>query len=162
VTDVNGMLRALLQNDVEFIVVGGVAATIHGSARVTQDLDVVYGRSPKNIERLVAALRGHRPYPRGAPPGLPFEWSTETLRQGLNFTLETDLGNLDLLGEIVGGGGYSDLEPHSIEIAAFGFELRCLDLDTLIRVKLAAGRLRDLETVAELRIIREERERSPS
>ena len=161
-TDVNGMLRVLLQHGVEFIVVGGVAATIHGSARVTQDLDVVYGRSLKNLERLVAALRGHRPYPRGAPSGLPFEWSTETLRQGLNFTLETDLGNLDLLGEIAGGGGYADLESHTIEVAAFGFELRCLDLDTLIRVKLAAGRLRDLEAVAELRVIREERDKSPS
>jgi len=162
VTDVIGMLRVLLRHGVEFIVVGGVAATIHGSARVTQDLDVVYGRSPKNVARLVAALRGHRPCPRGAPPGLPFEWNAETLRQGLNFTLETDLGNLDLLGEIAGGGGYADLEPHSIEVAAFGFELRCLDLDTLIRVKLAAGRLRDLEAVAELRVIREERDNSPS
>jgi hypothetical protein len=80
-----------------------------------------------------------------------------TLRHGLNFTLETDLGNLDLLGEIVGGGGYDDLRPHTIEIEAFGMRLLCLDLDTLIRVKQAAGRPRDLDAIAELRVIRDER-----
>ena len=61
-----------------------------------------------------------------------------------------------MLGEIAGGGGYDDLRPHSIEFEAFGLRLLCLDLDTLIRVKQAAGRVRDLEAVAELRIIRQE------
>lgn len=158
-TDLRGLLRVLAEPRVEFIIVGGVAATIHGSARVTQDLDVVYARSPQNLRRLSAALKGHHPYPRGAPPGLPFLWNQETLRRGLNFTLETDLGNLDLLGEIAGGGGYEDLRPRSIEIEAFGLRLLCLDLDTLIRVKQAAGRPRDFEAVAELKVIRRERDR---
>ena len=153
------LLHLLARHRVQFIIVGGVAASLHGSARSTQDLDIVYARSKENHRRLVAALRGHRPYLRGAPPGLPFLWDEETILRGLNFTLETDLGDLDLLGEIAGGGGYDDLRTHSIEFEAFGLRLLCLDLDTLIRVKQAAGRVRDLEAVAELRIIRHERDR---
>ena len=160
--DLRGLLRVLADHRVEFVIVGGVAATLHGSARVTRDLDVVYARTPQNLRRLVAALRGHRPYLRGAPPGLPFLWDEETLRRGLNFTLETDLGNLDLLGEIAGGGGYDELRPHSVEFKAFGLRLLCLDLDTLISVKRAAGRPRDQEAIAELRVIREERDKRGS
>ena len=156
------LLHLLERHRVQFIIVGGVAASLHGSARSTQDLDVVYEPSAENRRRLVAALRGHRPYLRGAPPGLPFVWDEETIRRGLNFTLETDLGDLDLLGEIAGGGGYDDLRAHSIEFEAFGLRLLCLDLDTLIRVKQAAGRVRDLEAVAELRVIRQERDRGGS
>jgi predicted nucleotidyltransferase len=151
------VLETLARHRVEFIIVGGVAATIHGSARVTQDLDVVYARSEANLARLAAALRDRHPYPRGAPAGLPFRWDVDTLRNGLNFTLTTDLGNLDLLGEIPGGGTHEDLLPHSLEIEAYGLRCRCLDLETLIRVKRAAGRPRDLDAIAELHVIREER-----
>lgn len=105
-TDFAGLLRRLAGHNVEFILVGGVAATVHGSARLTQDVDVVYARTPENLARLVAALAGLEPYLRGAPPGLPFRWDHETLANGLNFTLTSALGAIDLLGEIVGGGGY--------------------------------------------------------
>jgi hypothetical protein len=96
---------------------------------------------------------------RGAPPGLPFRWDAPTVRSGLNFTLTTDLGDLDLLGEIVGGGRFEALVPRTVGIRVFGMECRCLDLDTLIQVKRAAGRPRDLEAIAELEAIREERAR---
>ena len=96
-TDFEALLRALADGRVDFILVGGVAATIHGSSRLTADLDVVYDRSPENLERVAAALEPYRPYPRGAPPGLPFRWGAETLRGGLNFTLVTTLGDLDKL-----------------------------------------------------------------
>src|SRR4030095_1702559 len=124
-------LRLLSRHRVEFIIVGGVAGVLHGSARSTQDLDIVYARSAENHRRLASALGGHSPYLRGAPPGLPFSWDEETIRRGLNFTRRTDLGDLDLLGEITGGGGYNDLRPHSIEFEAFGLRLLCLDLETL-------------------------------
>ena len=141
----------------EFIIVGGAAATIHGSARVTQDLELVYARTPENIARLAAALAPHSPYLRGAPPGLPFRWDAETIRRGLNFTLTTTLGDLDLLGEIVGGGGYADLLSHSQVVKVSGSEYRCLGLARLIHVKRAAGRPKDLEAVAELEALQEER-----
>lgn len=153
------LLRLLRAGDVQFILVGGIAATAHGSARHTEDLDVLYDRDPANVARLVAALAPHLPYLRGAPPGLPFRWDVETIRHGLNFTLTTSFGSLDLLGEIAGGGFYRDLLPESTEISIFGVTCRCIDLPALIRVKRAAGRPKDLEAVAELEALREERDR---
>ena len=124
---------------------GGADATAHGSARLTQDLDIVYRRTPDNIAKLVACLKPHSPYLRGAPPGLPFQFDTQTIARGLNFTLSTELGALDLLGEITGGGRYEDLLPHTIMLKVFGTDCRCLGLRRLIEVKRAAGRPRDLE-----------------
>jgi predicted nucleotidyltransferase len=158
-TDVEGLLRTLAQGGVEFILVGGVAATAHGSARLTQDVDVVYSRSSDNLARLVSSLAPHSPYLRGAPPGLPFRWEEATLRRGLNFTLTTALGDLDLLGELTGGGSYEDLLADTISIRAFAVECRCLGLERLIQVKRAAGRPKDLEAIAELEALREERDR---
>jgi hypothetical protein len=146
----------LSRSGVEFIVVGGTAATIHGSARLTRDLDIVYRRTPDNLRRLVAALAPHRPYLRGAPAGLPFQWDEPTLKRGLNFTLTTSLGDIDLLGEVAGGGAYDALLPHCTTVRAFGIECLCLNLDMLIRVKRAAGRPKDLEAIAELEAIRDE------
>ena len=154
--DLERALQELSRAGVELIIVGGVAATIHGSARLTQDLDVVYARTPENIERLTAALAPHRPYLRGAPPGLPFRWDSETIRRGLNFTLTTAVGDVDLLGEIIGGGGYADLLPHSRIVTLGGVEYRCLGLARLIHVKRAAGRPKDLEAIGELEALQEE------
>jgi len=155
--DLERALQELHRGGVEFIIVGGAAATIHGSARVTQDLDLVYARTPENIARLAAALAPHSPYLRGAPPGLPFRWDAETIRRGLNFTLTTTLGDLNLLGEIVGGGGYADFLSHNQVVKVSGSEYRCLGLARLIHVKRAAGRPKDLEAVAELEALQEER-----
>ena len=155
-TDFAALIPLLVANDVEFIIVGGAAATAHGSARLTLDLDVVYSRDNVNLERIVRALAPSQPYLRGIPPGLPFEWSVETLKKGLNFTLITTLGALDLLGEIVGGGGYDELKPETIKIEVAGAECMCLSLQRLIEVKRAAGRPKDLEAIAELEQILEE------
>lgn len=151
------MLGALGSEGVQFILVGGVAARAHGSARITQDVDVSYSRSPQNLARIVQALAPFEPYLRGAPRGLPFEWSVKTLQAGLNFTLTTTTGDIDLLGEIVGGGRYEDLVPHSTAIRLFGREVLLLDLPWLIHVKRAAGRPKDLEVIAELEALMEER-----
>ena len=110
-TDFEAMLTALDRNRVEYIVVGGAAAIAHGSARLTQDLDIVYHRSPQNLDRLVSALRDLKPYLRGAPPGLPFVRERVTLARGLNFTLETSLGPIDLLGEMAGKAGTMRIWP---------------------------------------------------
>ena len=156
-TDFSALLRALNGVDVEFIIVGGVAATVHGSARLTIDLDVLYRRTRENLVRVVQSLASYQPYLRGAPPGLPFQWDAETLQRGLNFTLITSLGPIDLLGEITGGGTYEELLSDTVVVAVFGVECRCLTLDRLIQVKRAAGRVKDLEAIAELEILREER-----
>jgi predicted nucleotidyltransferase len=151
------VLGALADAGVEFVIVGGLAATVHGSARLTHDIDVLYRRAPENLERLAAALAPHAPYLRGAPPGLPFRLDADTLQRGLNFTLTTRLGPLDLLGEMLGAGTYDDVADRSLEVILFGRTYRIVDLATLIRAKRAAGRPKDLEVVAELEILLEER-----
>ena len=97
VTDFERAMATLTGGGVEFIVIGGVAGTLHGSAFITQDLDAVYARNRENIRRLAAALQPHQPYLRGAPEGLPFRWDERTIRNGLNFTLTAAFGDLDLL-----------------------------------------------------------------
>jgi len=101
--DLLACVRVLSAARVDYIIVGGVAAGIHGALRTTLDLDVVYSRNPDNVDRLVTALAPYDPSLRGAPPGLPFRLDPETVRRGLNFTLTTTLGDLDLLGEVTGG-----------------------------------------------------------
>ena len=158
-TDFEKLVAALSSQNVEFIIVGGLAATAHGSARLTQDVDVLYSRSAENLERIVQALAPFDPYLRGAPRGLPFKWNRSAVERGLNFTLTTTIGDIDLLGEITGGGRFEDMVADTVELEIFGHACRCLDLPALIRVKRAVGRPKDLETIAELEALMEERER---
>jgi hypothetical protein len=151
------LIRTLTSSRVEFIILGGVAARAHGSARLTDDLDIAYRRTSDNIERVIDALKPYGPYLRGAPPNLPFIWDARTIANGLNFTLSTTLGAVDLLGEVTGGGGYDNLLSHTVTQEIFGYDCKCLDVQTLIKVKRAAGRPKDLEAIAELEAILEER-----
>jgi predicted nucleotidyltransferase len=151
------IMRVMQRHDVRCIVIGGWAAILHGSARSTSDVDLVYARDRDNLNRLAAALASHRPYLRGAPPGLPFIWNQRTLQAGLNFTLTTAVGDLDLLGEVTGGGTYEQLLPFTQELTAFGMTCRVVTLERLIQLKRAAGRPKDLEVIAELQALLEER-----
>ncbi len=154
------VLRTLVEGEIRFIVIGGLAAAFHGSARATFDVDVVYLRTRENIRRLVATLAPYKPYLRGAPPGLPFNWDEKTIRMGLNFTLVTSLGDIDLLGEVAGGGDYNALLPHSTLGEMYGTRCMCVNLDKLIKLKRAAGRPQDLLVVSELQALLEERHKS--
>jgi predicted nucleotidyltransferase len=154
------LLASLAANNVEFVIIGGLAATLHGSARVTYDLDIVYNRSSENLSRIVAALEPYRPYLRGAPPGLPFKFDVDTLKRGLNFTFTTTGGPVDLLGELAGVGTYDAVRAHASHAEMFGATYLFIDLETLIVSKKAAGRPKDLETIAELEAIRDERPQS--
>ena len=155
-TDFAGLLATLSGNGVEFIVIGGAAAIAHGSVALTQDLDILYRRSNANLQNLGSALSGYQPYLRGVPAGLPFQWSLQTLKQGLNFTLVTTIGSIDLLGEIPGGGTYEDMAAGAIELRLFETKCLCLSLPQLILTKRAAGRPKDLQVLAELEAIEDE------
>ncbi len=159
-TRLEEFLTALRGEGASFVIIGGIAATIHGSARLTNDLDIAYERSGANIERIVRALAAHEPYLRGAPAGLPFHWDAPTIKAGLNFTLRTNIGDIDLLGEVTGVGSFAEVLVQSIEVELFGATYRVINLDALIVAKRAAGRAKDLEVVAELEAIREERSRN--
>ncbi len=155
-TDFAALLRALVDGGVDFVVIGGMAAVAHGSAHVTVDLDVVYDRSDENIERLAAALAPLSPYLRGAPAGLPFRFDPPTIHAGLNSTLVTTAGDLDVLGEATGMGTYENLVRRSELREVFGLPCRFVDLETLIHLERSAGRPKDLERIAELEALLEE------
>lgn len=155
--DYEKVIHVFTDREVKFILIGGLAAIIHGSPRLTEDVDVIYARDRDNIGRLVEALRPFSPYLRGAPRGLPFVLDERTVRMGLNFTLDTSLGDIDLLGEVAGGGTYESLLPYSAEATAFGRKFLCVGLERLIQLKRAAGRPKDLLVLAELQALLEER-----
>ena len=153
-TDVQRLLDVLAAAGVDFVVIGGVALVLRGSSRVTLDLDLCYARDRENLRRLAAALTPYHPRLRGAPPNLPFLWDDRTLASGLNFTLTTDLGDLDILGEVAGVGAYAQVSAGSSELVVGDTPIRVMDLDALERSKRAAGRAKDLLDLAEIAEIR--------
>jgi hypothetical protein len=123
--DLGGIVEVLADAGVEVILIGGLAAQAHGSARLTQHADFVYGRSDANIARLADALAPFSAYLRGAPPGLPFRFDPPTIRRGLNFTLTTTVGDTHFLGEIVGGGTARPVGSRAVGAPGVFRGLRC-------------------------------------
>jgi len=154
VFDPSALLRQLTAYRVPFVLIGGLAMTAHGSAHVTQDLDLCYSRAKGDIDLLVAALAPFHPYMRGAPPGLPFRLDAPTVQAGLNFTLVTDLGDIDLLGEVSGIGFYEQVLAQSVEKTLYEMPIRVLSVDGLIAAKKAAGRTKDKLHLLELEEIK--------
>lgn len=148
------LLEALRAEGVRFVIIGGVAMVLRGSSRTTVDLDLCYERSKANLERLARAVAPFAPTLRGAPPELPFLWDAQTLRSGLNFTLSTSAGDLDLLGEVPGLGMFDAVASHASELDIYGSPCLVLDLDGLELAKRAAARVKDLLDLAEIELIR--------
>lgn len=159
--DAAGIIHRLAAAKVEFVVIGGMAMRTHGSAHITEDLDVCYRRTPENFAALVAALAPLHPYLRGVPPGLPFRLDVPTVAAGLNFTLTTDLGPLDLLGEVSGIGDAEAVFAHSEEHLLFGISVRVLSLDALIDSKKAAACGKDHSHLLELVELKKLKETPP-
>lgn len=153
--DFEAMLALLSDANIKFVIVGGLAVTIHGSAYVTFDLDICYSRDEENLSRLTASLETVAPRLRGAPSGLPFRFDVETLHRGMNFTLTTDLGDIDLLGEIAGIGDYAQTVASSTQVKLYERDYSVLTLNALITAKRAAGRPKDLQLLPELEALRE-------
>lgn len=148
-------VRLLAQAEVEFVIVGGIALRTHGSAYITQDLDVCYSRSRTNLEKIVAALPPLKPRPRGFPDNLPFVWDLTTLQNGTNFTFSTTLCDIDFLGEVAGVGSYADVLENSVVFDMDGTEVRILSIEALIRAKETAGREKDAAGLQELYALKE-------
>lgn len=153
--DFEKALVTLADARVQFVIAGGLAVTIHGSAYVTFDLDFCYARDTENLARLASVLQPFSPRLRGAPAELPFRFDEETLKRGLNFILSTELGDLDLLGEVAGIGDYTAALAASEPVELFGRTFAVLTLDALITSKRAAGRPKDLQALPELEALRE-------
>lgn len=149
------MIRALLDARVRFVVIGGVAASAHGSARVTVDLDICYDTTADNREALARVLAGWHGYPRGIEPGLPFRMDARTLANAEILTLTTDAGPIDLLQRVAGVGDYAACVAVGEEVSVEGLRFIVLGLPALIASKRAAGRPRDLEALRELEALEE-------
>jgi hypothetical protein len=150
-------LKLFADFKVDCVVVGGVAAGARGSSQITFDVDVCYSRDSDNLTRLSNALRSVNATLRGAPKDLPFLLDAETLRRGLNFTFDTDIGKIDILGEVQGVGSYQQCLVDSSELELFGIPCRVISLEKLIAAKRSAGRPKDLVVLPELEAILEHR-----
>lgn len=148
-------LKALTDAEVNFVIVGAFAAGIHGSVHVTRDLDICYERTPENLKRLVAALISYHPRLRGAPEGIPFIFDERTLAGGMNFTFQTDLGDIDLLGELSGLGSFPEIMRDAVTVQVYDITCRIASLDALIRSKRAAARPKDFNVLPELEALRD-------
>ena len=142
------MLRGLREADVKFVVVGGLAATAHGSRRVTDDLDICYDKA--NVTQLAAVLSDWKAYPRGVEEGLPFFVDEKQFRITPLMTLTTHEGFIAVLDIVKGVGDYSHCRQRSVPLEAFDVRFRVLDLPALIDAKRAAGRPRDIDQLPEL------------
>jgi predicted nucleotidyltransferase len=156
--NVEAAVQAFVDAGVEFVIIGGWSAILNGSAYSTNDLDICFARNAENLRRLAQALAPHHPRLRDLPKGLPFVWDQATLRNGTVFTLETDLGKIDLLAEVAGLGTYEEMTTASVATEAFGRKVWTLDLKSLIKAKRAAGRDKDLKALPELESLLEAQE----
>jgi hypothetical protein len=148
----------LLSYEVEFVVIGGQAAVLHGSPIPTFDVDLSYQRTNQNLQRLASALKSINPTLRGAPPDLPFLLDAQSLALGNNFTFNTSLGPLDLLGWVEPLGGYDDFIARCELIEIDGRNVRILSLADLIAVKRHISRPKDQAVLVQLEAIQRLRE----
>jgi hypothetical protein len=137
------VLRSLVENQVEFVIVGLTAAIAQGAPLGTVDLDISYRQTQDNAARLAAALKPFHPRLRGAPEGLSFKLDGKTIMMGCNFTFTTDAGDVDILGHIAAVGEYENIHRNAVEMEAFGLRLLMMSLEDVIKSKKAAGRNKD-------------------
>ena len=147
------ILAALVARNIRFVLVGGVAATVHGSARFTIDLDICYDTSPDNVARLVTLLSEWKAYLRGVEPGLPFILDARTFRTTPLLTLTSSMGAIDLLVHVPGVGDYRAASAKSEPVQIGAVEFRVLTLEALIASKQAVRRKKDVEHLIELEAI---------
>lgn len=151
--DFEKLIKLLLHNDVEFILIGGFAATVHGVSLLTQDIDICVPFNKNNTARLLKAIKDYHPIHRENKK--PLNETPESLARFKNLYLLTDLGIIDLLGEVSNLGKYDDILSHTIEVDLFGYKCKVLDIDTLILSKKEMNRPKDKETIIQLKAIKE-------
>jgi hypothetical protein len=120
VIEINLLLQRLCDAGVDFVIVGGFAATLHGSSLVTRDLDVCAILSSENVEKLRAALRDLQPTHRLTPQKLSFLDNPDPGVKVRNLYLRTDFGPVDILSSILGVGDFDRVRVASIEVELFG------------------------------------------
>lgn len=155
-----GQIRALVEARVRFVVIGGVAAGLHGAGRATFDLDICYDPSEGNRERLARVLAGWGAYLRGVEPGLPFTMDARQFLITPVMTLTTSTGDLDVMDRVAGVGDFATVLSRSVETLVGDVSFRILDLPALVAAKRASRRPKDLAQLPELEALLELRKRA--
>ena len=154
-TELNHLLQRLCDANIEFVIVGGFAATLHGSALLTRDLDVCTVLTAENVAKLRKVFRDLQPTHRFTPQRLSFLDNPDPGTALNNLYLQTSLGPIDFLGSISGVGSYEQVRKDAIEIELFGHHVRVISVDDLIKAKQWLGREKDHLAVKELKAILE-------
>lgn len=152
------ILQRLLENDIDFVLVGGLAATLYGASTVTYDIDVCFDFSNQNIQKILEVLQDLHPRVRAQEKWMALhELPLKQLAETKNLYLQTDCGGLDLLGSLIEIGDYQQVKQRSREIDVFGKPCRILEIETLIQIKENIGRPKDHQVALELKAILEKR-----
>jgi len=154
VADLTDLLGRLIREKVEYVIVGGYAAILHGGTVVTEAVDICCRFTLPNLDRLQAALNNLHPVHRLTPKRLPLNLTPENCRGLKNLHLQTDWGVVDCLSEVLGIGDYAAVRKQSILVKLPFGNCRVLGLDALIKAKEAMGRPHDLQSVTQLKAIR--------
>ncbi len=155
------LLAALTAEGVDFVLVGGLAAALHGTTRITKDIDIAYATHDTNVNRLCRVLNRFQPRRMllGTPEGGVVTLTTAMLRKEHILQLATSVGEVDLLDRIRGYSSYGFLKANA-EILDVGVEAPVLSIQGLLRTKRAMKRPKDMQDVAELEALEEARKLS--
>jgi hypothetical protein len=160
VSDINRLLQRLCDAEIDFVIVGGFAAMLHGSSLLTRDLDVCAVLTRESVAKLREILRDLHPVHRLTTQKLSFLDNPDPDVDVLNLYLRTDFGPIDFLSSIAGVGDFASVRANAIEVALFGRSCQVMSLDDLIRAKETIGRDKDVQAVIQLRAIREKLKRT--
>jgi predicted nucleotidyltransferase len=153
------ILRRLVERGVEFVVIGGIAAVLHGSARNTFDLDICFATDDANLVALGDVLMALGARLKGVDEDVPFVADARTLRGVELLTLVTSLGELDVLARPPGARSFHELRRNADRYDLGGFNVSVASIDDLIAMKQTAGRAKDLLDIEELEAIKRLRRR---
>jgi hypothetical protein len=148
------LLKRLVAHGVDFVVVGGIAMIGHGSARVTQDLDICYATDGGNLEALGAAMVELGAKLRGLEDDVPFVPEARALRRTTILTLDTSDGPIDLLVRPAGSPDYQTLRARAERATLDGIAVLIASLEDLEAMKRASGRPKDQLDLEEIEVIR--------
>lgn len=149
------LVRALVDGDVDFVIVGGVAVVLQAMPRFTKDLDICYAPDDDNLDRLGDVLLDLGARLRGAPDDVPFIPDGRRLRRTEILTLETAKGDIDLLAHPEGAPDYGRLRENATVMELADRRVSVASVDDLIAMKRAAGRQQDMIDVEALEVARE-------
>lgn len=158
--DIRGILAELSREDVEFLIIGGVAVGFHGYVRATKDVDIVPAPDPLNLKRLAQVLRKLDAQVEGAEEfeneELPDPLDPEVLGLGGNWVLRTRLGRFDIMQWIGEDELWGKLSPAAIDAEIDGLPVKVVSYEDLVALKETANRPEDLTDLQRLRQARGE------